>query len=109
MKPIGRNSFWLLFARLTAQALAVFFTAIIARKLGVDDFGQFSFIASLILIGNTFTNFGTDTFLVREIARTGCVREIAAQSLALLSMPVRLASSPNRHASRPSGGNSTTS
>lgn len=83
MKSIGRNSFWLLFARLTAQALAVFFTAIIARKLGVDDFGQFSFIASLILIGNTFTNFGTDTFLVREIARTGCVREIAAQSLAL--------------------------
>ena len=83
MNSIQRNSFWLLFARLTAQALAILFTAIIARKLGVDDFGQFSFIASLLLVGNTFTNFGTDTFLVRETARAGQVTEIVVQSLAL--------------------------
>ena len=80
---IRRNSFWLLLARLTAQALAILFTAVIARKLGVDDFGKFSFIASLVLIGNTFTNFGTDTFLVREIARAGRITEIAAQALSL--------------------------
>lgn len=72
-----------MFARLTAQALAILFTALIARKLGVDDFGQFSFIASLLLVGNTFTNFGTDTFLIRETARASQVTTIAAQSLAL--------------------------
>lgn len=80
---IRRNSFWLLLARLTAQALAVLFTAVIARKLGVNNFGQFSFIASLVLIGNTFSNFGTDTFLVREIARVGRVTEVAGQALGL--------------------------
>ncbi|MBI3153422.1 MAG: oligosaccharide flippase family protein [Chloroflexi bacterium] len=80
---IKRNSIWLLLARITAQGLAILFTAIIARKLGVDDFGQFSFIASLLLVGNTFTNFGTDTFLVRETARANQVTDIAAQSFAL--------------------------
>lgn len=83
MTSLHRNSIWLLLARLTAQTLAILFTVIIARKLGVDGFGQFSFIASLLLVGNTFTNFGTDTFLVRETARADQVTETAAQSLSL--------------------------
>ncbi|MCQ3938773.1 MAG: hypothetical protein DPW18_17255 [Chloroflexi bacterium] len=83
MPSLRRDSTWLLLARLTAQGLAVLFTVVIARKLGVDGFGQFSFIASLLLVGNTFTNFGTDTFLIRETARANRVNEIAAQSLAL--------------------------
>jgi O-antigen/teichoic acid export membrane protein len=80
---IRQNSIWLLLARVTAQALAILFTVIIARKLGVGSFGKFAFIASLILVGNTFTNFGTDTFLVRETARANKVTDIAARSLAL--------------------------
>jgi len=83
MTSLRRNSIWLLLARLTAQTLAILFTIIIARKLGVDGFGQFSFIASLLLVGNTVTNFGTDTFLVRETARADQVTETAAQSLSL--------------------------
>ena len=83
MTSLRRNSIWLLLARLTAQALAILFTVIIARKLGVDGFGEFAFIASLLFVGNTFTNFGTDTFLVRETARVDQVTDIAARSLAL--------------------------
>ena len=80
---LRRNSFWLLLARLTAQALAILFTAITARKLGLNDFGHFAFIASILLIGNTVTNFGTDTFLIRDIARVGHVTQLASQSLSL--------------------------
>ena len=80
---LQKNSFWLLLARLTAQALAILFIAITARKLGLDDFGHFAFIASILLIGNTFTNFGTDTFLVRDIARAGHVTQLASQALSL--------------------------
>lgn len=83
MTSLHRNSIWLLLARLTAQGLALLFTIIIARRLGVDGFGQFAFIASLLLVGNTFSNFGTDTFLVRETARADQVTETAAQSLSL--------------------------
>ncbi len=80
---LQRNSFWLLSARLTAQALAIIFIAVTARKLGLNDFGHFAWIASILLVGNTFTNFGTDTFLVREIARAGRVTSFASQSLSL--------------------------
>ncbi len=82
-KNIRKNSIWLLLARVTAQVLAIVFTAIIARKLGVDNFGHFALIASLLLIGNTFTNFGTDTFLIREISRADQPTEIVQQSLSL--------------------------
>jgi O-antigen/teichoic acid export membrane protein len=83
ISSLRRNSFWLMFARLTAQGLAILFTALIARKLTLNDFGHFAFIASVLLVGNTFTNFGTDTLLVREIARAGKVTPLASQALAL--------------------------
>jgi O-antigen/teichoic acid export membrane protein len=80
---IRKNSFWLLAARVTTQILSILFTAIIARRLGVDDFGRFAFIASVVFIGNTFTNFGSDTYLIREIAQADRVTKTGAQSLAL--------------------------
>ena len=83
LSSLHRNSLWLLFARLTAQGLAILFVAVTARRLGVGSFGQFVFIAALILIGNTFTNFGTDTYIIRELARTGKVGGLPAHALSL--------------------------
>jgi O-antigen/teichoic acid export membrane protein len=80
---LRQNSFWLLFARITAQGLAILFVALVARRLGVESFGQFTVIGALVLIGNTFTNFGTDTYLIREIAREGKVTELIPRTLAL--------------------------
>ncbi len=70
MNLLRRNSLHLLLARLTAQALAILFIALLARRLDIESFGQFTFIAALVLLGNTFTNFGTDTYIIREVART---------------------------------------
>lgn len=83
MSLLSRNSIYLLFSRLTAQALAIFLIALLARRLGVEDFGQFTVIAAIVLIGNTFTNFGTDTYLIREIARTGQITPLAPRVLSL--------------------------
>lgn len=83
MRLLGRNSLWLLFARLTAQGLAVLFIAIIARRIDLESFGQFTFISAVVLIGNTFTNFGTDTYIVREIARTRKTVPLISSALAL--------------------------
>jgi len=80
---LRRNSLWLLLARLSAQALSILFIAVTARKLGLVEFGQFALIASVLLIGNTVTNFGSDTFLIRETARAGQVTQIASQALSL--------------------------
>lgn len=83
MRLLGRNSLWLLLARLTAQGLAVLFIAIIARRIDLESFGQFTFISAIVLIGNTFTNFGTDTYIVREIARTRKTVPLISSAFAL--------------------------
>src|SRR5688572_21641272 len=70
-RSVRQNTIALLLSRLTAQGLAIIFVAILARRFGVETFGRFTFFAALVLIGNTFTNFGTDTYLIREISRTG--------------------------------------
>ncbi len=80
---LKRNSLYLLLARLTAQALSILFIAILARRLNITDFGQFALIATILLLGNTFTNFGTDTTLIRELARTGKITNIISSALAL--------------------------
>lgn len=77
------NSLLLFLARVSAQGLAVLFTAILARRLGVQDFGRFAYISSMVFVGNTFTNFGTDTYLVRETARAEKVTDDATRSLSL--------------------------
>ena len=73
VRPVARrirlNSIWLLMARLTMQAQLVVFTVLVARYLGVAGFGQYAFVAALIFLGNVATTFGTDTLLIREVAR----------------------------------------
>ncbi len=71
---IALNSLWLLLARLATQALMVVFVGVVARRLGEAGLGQYAYVASLIFIGNVFTTFGTDTLLIREVARTGHTR-----------------------------------
>jgi O-antigen/teichoic acid export membrane protein len=73
VQPITRrvrlNSIWLLLARLITQAALVISMVLIARTLGVVVFGQYAFVAALIVLGNVATTFGTDTLLIREVAR----------------------------------------
>ena len=68
LRRVGLNSFWLLAARLGAQALGLLFTAVLARALGEAGLGQFAFISAVLLIGNAVTTFGLDTLLIREVA-----------------------------------------
>jgi O-antigen/teichoic acid export membrane protein len=68
-RRIRLNSIWLLLARLTMQVQLVVFTVLVARYLGVAGFGQYAFVAALIYLGNVATTFGTDTLLIREVAR----------------------------------------
>jgi O-antigen/teichoic acid export membrane protein len=48
-----------------AMALA---TILIARRFGSAGFGNYAFIASLVLIGNMLTTFGSDMLLISDIA-----------------------------------------
>ncbi|MCX6060212.1 MAG: oligosaccharide flippase family protein [Chloroflexi bacterium] len=65
---LARNSLWLLIARVGTQGSMVIVTYVLARRLGVVGFGEYAFIASAIVIGHTLTSFGSDMYLIREIA-----------------------------------------
>jgi O-antigen/teichoic acid export membrane protein len=79
---LARNSLWLLTARIGAQVCAVIVTYLLARRLSLAEFGEYSFIAAAILIGNVLTTFGSDMYLIREIA--------AKDDLSLLSPALSL-------------------
>jgi len=65
---LARNSLWLLMARVGAQVSMVIVTYLLARRLGTAGFGEYAFIATAIVVGNTLTTFGSDMYLIREIA-----------------------------------------
>ncbi|MBI5934888.1 MAG: oligosaccharide flippase family protein [Chloroflexi bacterium] len=80
---LGWNSFWLLLARVTAQGLNVLFVALAARRLGVTVFGEFNVLAAVVILGNAFTTFGTETLIIRETSRSGQISSLAARTFGL--------------------------
>lgn len=67
---LSHNSIWPLVARLATQIGMALFTVLLARQLGSAVFGAYAFIAAIVTVGNVVTTFGTDMFLIREIAAT---------------------------------------
>ena len=74
---LGRNSLWLVGARIGAQVLALF-TILLARKLGISAFGEYTFFTTVVVIGNILTTCGTDMFFIREIATRGTLIQLPA-------------------------------
>jgi O-antigen/teichoic acid export membrane protein len=55
----------------------IFFTLIIARRLGQEGLGAFAFMTSVVFIGNILSTFGTDMLIVREISGRQELSQIA--------------------------------
>ena len=68
LAQLGKNTIWLLAARLGVPAVLALFSVILARRLGSTGFGEFAFLTAVIFLGNSLTTFGTDMLLIREIA-----------------------------------------
>lgn len=65
---LGKDSIWLLFARIGTQGLMVLVTLLIARRLGEVGMGEYAFMAAAIFLSNALTTFGTDMLLIRDLA-----------------------------------------
>jgi O-antigen/teichoic acid export membrane protein len=74
---LGKNSLWLVAARIAAQALALF-SLLLARKLGSVGFGEYAFFTTVVFIGNIVTTCGTDLYLIREIAARDALADLPA-------------------------------
>lgn len=77
---VGRNSAWLLLSRVVTQVQLLLLTVLLARTLGKFGFGQYSLIASLVLLANVLTTFGSDTIIIRSVAgaRRADIPEVSA-------------------------------
>ena len=83
---MGKNSLWLLIARLGSQAALALFTILIARQLGSAIFGEYAFITAIVFIGNMVTTFGTDMILIRDIAARQDYSRLAPSLIIQLSL-----------------------
>jgi O-antigen/teichoic acid export membrane protein len=90
LKRIGLNSAWLGLARLVTQAQLAVLTILVARGLDVPAFGQYTLITSIVVVGNVLTTFGTDTLLIREVARDRAGREGWAGAALALQLALSL-------------------
>ena len=75
---LSMNSLWLLISRVGTQLGFALFTILLARGLGSAVFGEYAFMASIIVVGNVLTTFGTDMLLIREIAATDDLSHLSA-------------------------------
>jgi O-antigen/teichoic acid export membrane protein len=79
------NAFWMLAAELGGKLAGLAFFVVVARGLGPEDFGYFTFAISFVPLFLVFANWGMPSALVREIARDrDRVSELFASGLAVL-------------------------
>jgi O-antigen/teichoic acid export membrane protein len=66
---VARNTLFVLIARGTDVVIALFSTMLIARYLGVTDFGHFAIVTATSLFLGPVADFGFERIITREIAR----------------------------------------
>ena len=66
---LGRDSLWILFARVLCLVLQIAYFTIIARHLGVEQYGLFVSVLSLARVVNPFASFGSAEILVKNVSR----------------------------------------
>lgn len=68
-QTILKNTFWLTVSETISKGLIAVLVILIARYLGVEEFGKFSFAFAFVLLFSIITDFGLITLTIREVAR----------------------------------------
>lgn len=68
MKSILKQSSFLIFAQVFGRIIGFFYTIILARNLGVEDFGLLTSALVYFSLISAISDFGLNRFLIREIA-----------------------------------------
>jgi O-antigen/teichoic acid export membrane protein len=70
LKKIGKNSSYLAAAAIANKAIYFLFNIIIARFLGADIYGQFSYFLTFTIMFNSLPDIGIGLVLVRQLSRS---------------------------------------
>jgi O-antigen/teichoic acid export membrane protein len=66
---LARNAFFLLAGQVASTALSVVLTAVLARWLGVVDFGNYYLLVAVSTFAYVLVDWGQSAYLIRESAR----------------------------------------
>ncbi len=69
VKNLFKNSSWMMISQIITSICAFIWTILIARYLGVNDFGIMSFAMSFSTIINILLDLGVNTYATRDISR----------------------------------------
>ena len=69
VRKIAKNTFWIIFGYAAQVAAGLITVACLARYLGEDNFGKFSFVFVYLGFFNLIIDFGIGQILAREVSR----------------------------------------
>lgn len=67
MKRIIKNWSYLFFSNISTQIIGFFVMIFLAKKLSLEDFGEFNVILSIVALFSVFANSGMNLVLTREV------------------------------------------
>ncbi len=68
IKRIFLNMSWMMSSQIITSVLAFIWTIVIARYLGVSDYGIFGFALSMSMMFSVITDFGMSTHIIRSVS-----------------------------------------
>jgi len=84
VRRIAKNSVWQLFSNILQKIFSLILIVVLAQKLGVDNFGLYSFAFSFVAVFVIFADFGINILFMREVSkRTSGAKEFASNALSL--------------------------
>jgi O-antigen/teichoic acid export membrane protein len=72
----GQNIFWLIGEKIVRLPIAILIGAMLARYLGTEDFGQWNFAITVIMLIQIIPNWGLSQIIVRELVISDSKEEI---------------------------------
>ena len=65
-----KNTLYIFSGRASNAIFVLLLTLVVSRQLGPALFGIFSFLTTVVVAANCFSNLGLDTWMVREVTKT---------------------------------------
>jgi len=84
VQRVAKNSVWQFFSNIAQKIFALILVVVIAQKLGVANFGLYSFAFSFVSVFAIFADFGINVLFMREVSkRTSESKKFASNALLL--------------------------
>lgn len=69
IQRVAKNSLWLVIGQIVSKIFSFAYVLVLARYLGVAEFGNFNLVLSFVMVADIATDFGLTRLIIRDLAR----------------------------------------